>query len=185
MNAHITLIADQDEIEDNAASMWRRLRRLMQRHGLPFFALRGPEYAPSRGHHMHFVLHLPKTLYGDVAAMLADVTGEPMAWWFDVEGRDLGAKTKGVVCVSVDGRWMLQRHIEGIGGTDERLVEYASKSDGKHRSIGRHQRSADLIKLTKASGATVDQSEQQQPPAHPFSANGPTEDAQSAVYALW
>ena len=151
IDAHITVLSDAENIERIAASLWRRLRRLMARHGVPFYVFRGPEYAPPRGLHLHLALHLPEALYGDVAAILADVTGAGMAPWFDVAGRRLGW-LHGVVTKSADKTWMLQRYVEGAGGSHWQLVEYAAKGSGKEKAIGRHQRSGALIELTRAAG---------------------------------
>lgn len=150
LDAHITVLSDAASIEAVSAALWRRLRRLMERGALPFVACRGPEYAPRRGLHLHVALHLPESLYADVAAILADVTGAGKAPWFDEAGRRLGSLTYGVVTKSADATWMLQRYIESAGGSHWQLVEYAAKGDGKHRAIGRHQRSGALIALTQA-----------------------------------
>lgn len=148
INAHITILSDVDHIEEVTSAMWRRLRRLMQRKGVPFYAVRAPEYARNRGQHLHIALHLPPSLYGDVATALVEVTGSPMAGWFDVAGRSLG-NTLGVVTKSDCGGWMLQRHVDGAGGCPKRLITYAGKGDGKHKAVGRHQRSGELIQLTR------------------------------------
>lgn len=149
INALITVLSDAENIERIAASLWRRLRRLMTRHGLPFYAFRGPEYAPRRGLHLHMPMHLTEAMYGDVAAILADVTGAAMAPWFDVAGRRLGG-LHGVVTKSADKTWMLQRYVASAGGSHWQLVEYAAKGSGKEKAIGRHQRSGALIELTRA-----------------------------------
>ena len=151
VDAHITVLSDAENIERIAASLWRRLRRLMARHGVPFYVFRGPEYAPRRGLHLHLALHLPEALYGDVAAILADTTGAEMSPWFDVAGARLG-RLHGVVTKSADKTWMLQRYVEGAGGSHWQLVEYAAKGSGKEKAIGRHQRSGALIELTRAAG---------------------------------
>jgi len=152
IDAHITVLSDAENIERIAASLWRRLRRLMARHGLPFCAFRGPEYAPRRGLHLHIALHLTEALYDDVAAILADVTGAGMApWGLVVEGRPLG-RLHGVVTKSADTTWMLQRYVASAGGSHWQLVEYAAKGSGKEKTIGRHQRSGALIELTRAAG---------------------------------
>jgi len=180
LDAHITVIAEWENIEAISAALWRRMRRLMQRNGLPFMAMRAPEYTPRRGHHMHMAQHLPERLYGDVASALEAVTGTAMARWFDVSGKSLG-NVAGVVCMAADGSWMLQRHVDGLGGSDERLVQYASKSDGKHKTVGRHQRSAALVELTHRFSATSRGSAQHHQSAPAFIANGHTEHTQSAV----
>lgn len=180
INAHITILSDVDHVEEITSAMWRRLRRLMQRKGLPFYAVRAPEYARNRGQHLHIALHLPPNLYGDVATALVEVTGSRMAGWFDVAGRSLG-NTLGVVTKSDCGGWMLQRHVEGAGGCPKRLIGYTAKGDGKHKAIGRHQRSGELIQLTrKHESATATSSEQRQPPHH-LSQQMPHQATQSAV----
>lgn len=152
INAQITVLSDAENIERIAASLWRRLRRLMARYGSPFYAFRGPEYAPRRGLHLHIALHLPEALYDDVAAILVETTGAGMApWGFDVAGRRLG-KLHGIVTKSADTTWMLQRYVASAGGSHWQLVEYAAKGSGKEKAIGRHQRSGALIELTRAAG---------------------------------
>lgn len=149
INAHITVLSDPENIERVSTSLWRRLRRLMARRGVPFYALRGPEYAPRRGLHLHIALHLPEALYDDVAAILAEITGAEMAPWFDVAGRQL-RKLYGIVTKSTNKSWMLQRYVAGAGGSHWKLVEYVAKGSGKEKAIGRHQRSDALIELTRA-----------------------------------
>lgn len=149
INAQITVLSDPENIKSVSDSLWRRLRRLMARHRLPFYAMRGPEYAPRHKLHLHIATHLPEALYGDVAAILADVTGAEMAPWFDVAGRRLGW-LHGVVTKSADKTWMMQRHVEWAGGSYWDLVKYTAKGAGKAKAIGRHQRSGELIDLTKA-----------------------------------
>ena len=156
IDTHITILSDAEHIEEVTSAIWRRLRRLMQRNGLPFYAARAPEYAVHRGQHLHIALHLPPSLYDDVATDLVEVTGAPRAGWFDVAGRNLGT-TLGVITKSNCGGWMLQRQVEGAGGCPKRLVDYISKGDGKHKSIGRHQRSGELIQLTRQFAATGSQ----------------------------
>lgn len=151
INALITVLSDAENIEQVAASLWRRLRRLMTRRGFPFYVFRGPEYAPRRGLHLHLALHLPETLYGDVAAILVETTGAEMSPWFDVAGARLG-RLHGVVTKSADTTWMLQRYVASAGGSHWQLVEYAAKGSGKEKAIGRHQRSGALIELTRAAG---------------------------------
>lgn len=149
INALITVLSDSENIKIVSDSLWRRLRRLMARHGLPFYAMRGPEYAPRHKLHLHIALHLPEALYGDVAAILADVTNKSMAPFIYLEGRRLGG-SYGVVTKSQDPTWMLQRHVKWAGGSYLKLVKYTAKGAGKAKAIGRHQRSGELIDLTKA-----------------------------------
>lgn len=180
INTHVTVLSDVDHIEEITSAMWRRLRRLMQRKGLPFYAVRAPEYARNRGQHLHIALYLPPSLYGDVATALVEVTGARMAGWFDVAGRSLGS-TLGVVAKSDCGGWMLQRHVEGAGGCPKRLIAYAAKGDGKHKAIGRHQRSGELTQLTREhEAATARGSAQHRQPMPSSQQNGPHSATQGA-----
>lgn len=153
INAQLTVLSKTEDIVTVTESLWRRLRRLMKRNALPFIAARAPEYAPGK-HHIHIVAHIPERLYGDVANIVSDVTETVMAPWFDTNGRRLGRNGPyGVVTMAHNGDWMLQRHVEGIGGSPAHLVGYGAKGQGKHRSIGRHQRSRHLIEITQKAAA--------------------------------
>lgn len=150
INAQLTVLSKTDDIVAVTESLWRRLRRLMGRKSLLFIAARAPEYAPGKKQHIHIVAHIPERLYGDVANIVSDVTKTAMAPWFDPNGRRLGRNGPyGVVTMAHNGAWMFQRHVDGIGGSPERLVKYGAKGQGKHRSIGRHQRSQHLIEITR------------------------------------
>jgi hypothetical protein len=150
INAQLTVLSKTEDIAKVTASLWRRLRRLMKRNGLPFIAARAPEYAAGRKHHVHIIAHIPEHLYGDVANIVSDVTETVMAPWFDTNGRRLGRTGPyGVVTMAHNGDWMFQRHVDGIGGSPERLVRYGATGQGKHRSIGRHQRSQHLIEIAR------------------------------------
>jgi hypothetical protein len=150
INAQLTVLSKTDDIVAVTESLWRRLRRLMGRKSLLFIAARAPEYAPGKKHHIHIVAHIPERLYGDVANIVSDVTKTAMAPWFDPNGRRLGRNGPyGVVTMAHNGDWMFQRYVDGIGGSPELLVGYGAKGQGKHRSIGRHQRSQHLIEITR------------------------------------
>jgi hypothetical protein len=153
INAHLTVLLDADYMVAATESLWRRLRRLTAAASLPFVAARAPEHAPGRKHHLHVVAHLREETYAAVAEVLADITGVGTAW-FDARGRCLGRKHHGVVAVATDGRWMLQRHVDGAGGSSRHLIDYVAKGHGKQRAIGRHQRSQHLTQLTRS--ATVE-----------------------------
>jgi len=155
INAQLTVISKTEDIVAVTDRLWRRLRRLMARGALPFIAARAPEYAPGK-HHIHILAHIPERLYGEVANIVSDVTETVMAPWFDTNGQRLkhGGKTYyGVVTIAANGDWMLQRHVDGIGGSPMRLVAYGAKGQGKQRSIGRHQRSQHLIEITRKAAA--------------------------------
>lgn len=152
INALITIMAGKDmaKITDTA---WRRLRQMLRKNGSLFVAARGSEYTPRKGHHLHIALHLPTANYADTVAVLSETLSEEIGSWGIVPaGKSVGDRS-GVVALSKDGNWMLQRHLEFLNGSPETLIGYAAKGSGKGKAIGRHQRSADLMALTKGSGA--------------------------------
>lgn len=150
INAQLTVLSTSENMFAVTESLWRRLRRLMKRNTLPFIAARAPEYAPGKKHHIHIIAHIPERLYGDVAKIVSEVTETAMAPWFDTNGRRLGRDGPyGVVTMAHNGDWMFQRHVDCGGGSPARLVGYGAKGQGKHRSIGRHQRSKHLIEITR------------------------------------
>lgn len=152
INAHITIMAGKD-IGRITSTIWRRLRNMLRKNGLPFIAVRGPEYTPNKGHHLHIAIHLDPAHYPDVVMILTEVLSEEVGGWgIDASGRTVGDRF-GVVALSKDGGWMLQRHLDHLNGSPETLVAYDGKGSGKHKAIGRHQRSIDLIDITKQAAA--------------------------------
>lgn len=152
VNAFITIMAGKD-IATITGTTWRRLRQMLRKNGSPFVAARGPEYTPGKGHHLHIALHLPTANYADTVAVLTETLSEEVgSWGIDPTGRNVGDRS-GVVALSKSGNWMLQRHLEFLNGSPDTLVGYAGKGSGKSKAIGRHQRSADLMALTKDHGA--------------------------------
>jgi hypothetical protein len=153
INALITIMAGKD-IATITDTVWRKLRQMLRENGSPFIAARGPEYTPKKGHHLHIALHLPTESYDDAVKVLTETLSEEVgSWGIDPTGRTVGDRF-GVVALSKNGGWMLQRHIEFLNGSPEAIVEYAGKGSGKGKAIGRHQRSENLLALTKVSTQT-------------------------------
>lgn len=152
ISAFITIMAGKD-IATITGTAWRKLRQLLRKNGSPFVATRSPEYTPEKGHHLHIALHLPTANYADTVAVLTETLSEEVgSWGIDPTGRNVGDRS-GVVALSKSGNWMLQRHLEFLNGSPETLARYVAKGSGKGKAIGRHQRSADLMALTKGMGA--------------------------------
>lgn len=149
INAHITIIAG-DAMEAITRTMWRKLRHMMREHGSPFIAVRGPEYTPQKLHHLHLTLNLHPAKYSETVTILTETVSEEIGGWgIDPDGRKIGSNY-GVVASSRHGKWMLQRHLDTLNSSHDALVRYVGKGSGKHIAIGRHQRSQDLLELTKA-----------------------------------
>ena len=149
INAHITIVTS-DDLAAITTTVWRKLLRMMRKYNSPFIAVRAPEYARQKRHHLHIALHLDPANYNEVTAILTQATSEEIGGWgIDPSGRKLGSNL-GVVASSVRGNWMLQRHIDTLNGSSDTLVEYVAKGCGKRKAIGQHERSQDLLKMTKA-----------------------------------
>jgi len=153
INAHLTTHWGTEPCKEKNVETWRRLRICLNRLDTPWVAMRAPEHAPRKGHHMHTVFHVPdhEHAWRDVVAMIEEITGK-VAAWVRPEGKDIGQWTKGVVAMSQDGSWMLQRNIPAIG-TNKALIDYIAKQSGKEKAVGRHQRSKYLLAITRGSGA--------------------------------
>ena len=148
INALITIMAGRD-IATITETAWRRLRQMLRKNSSPFVAVRGPEYTPKKGHHLHIALHLQPETYADTVAVLTETLSEEVgSWGIDPTGKTVGDR-HGIVALSKNGGWMLQRHLQSLNGSPEKLVGYAGKGSGKDKAIGRHQRSADLLHMTK------------------------------------
>jgi hypothetical protein len=152
VNALITVMAGKG-IAAITDTVWRKLRQMLRKNGSPFIAARGPEYTPKKGHHLHIALYLPTASYADTVAVLTETLSEEVgSWGIDPTGRTVGDRF-GVVALSKNGGWMLQRHQEFLNGSPATLIGYAGKGSGKGKAIGRHQRSADLLALSKGPDA--------------------------------
>lgn len=148
INAQITILAG-DEIQTITRTVWRKLRNMMRQDGSLFIAVRAPEFTPKKRQHLHIALNLHPSNYSDVVKTLTEAVSEEVGGWgIDPNGRTMGSNY-GVVASSLHGTWMLQRHLEALNSSYDALVQYAGKGSGKRKAIGQHERSQDLMKLTK------------------------------------
>jgi len=152
INTFLTVIWG-DPRKDKDAELWRRLRLAVTRSGVPWLAMRSPEYAPRKGHHLHIAFHIADEKRMALIDLVESITSTNAAWVEPV-GRRLGSNY-GVIAKSADTTWMLQRHLTDCGPIDP-LIDYISKASGKTRVEGRHQRSQALIALSRISGAEKD-----------------------------
>ena len=136
--------------------LWAELRLVAARAGVPWLAVRGPEYDRQRGLHLHVALHLPTVAaMRDALGVVERLTGAP-AEWIDTGGRavrGLGRRHHGVVARSACGGWFLQRHLESKGGDGLAIAAYAAKGDGKAAVAGQHRLSNALAALAKQAAA--------------------------------
>ena len=136
--------------------LWSELRLVAARAGVPWLAARGPEYDKQRGPHLHIALHLPNVAaMRDALGVVARLTGAP-AERTDMRGwsmRGLGRRHYGVVAVSACRGWLMQRHIEAMGGDGLAIAAYAAKGDGKAAVAGQHRLSNALSALARQAAA--------------------------------
>jgi hypothetical protein len=133
--------------------LWAALRLVAARAGVPWLAARGPEHDRGRGLHLHVALHLPDSAaIRDAITAVERITGAPaeqvdLRTW-TVRGRG-GRHHRGVVAVSACRGWLIQRHVETLGGDGKGLLRYAAKGDGSAAVEGQHRLSNELVALVK------------------------------------
>lgn len=126
--------------------IWAALRRVAQRHGVPWVALRAPEHDRTKQRHVHIGAHMPSdSALRDAITTIERITGVS-AGWIDCRGRSLGRWVHGVVAKSAGGAWMIQRDVVGEPGNPH-LIAYLAKGSGKRRVAGQHRLSKDLRQL--------------------------------------
>ena len=133
--------------------LWSALRLVAARARVPWLAARAPEYDRRRALHLHLALHLPGTAaFRDAIEVVERLTGAP-AERVDMRGGSYpgGGRThRGVVAWSGCRGWLLQRHVEPLGGSGVNLAAYAAKGDGKAAVKGQHRLSNALSALARA-----------------------------------
>lgn len=134
--------------EEQEKRMSAALRRLAQKHGIPWLSLRAPEYDPTKKRHVHIVAHFPEDAMREAIGAIERLTGVP-ATLLDLKGVRLGKRLQGVIAKSSNGSWMAQRDLFNVPGNPA-LVGYVSKGSGKHRVQGQHRASTALLELMRA-----------------------------------
>jgi hypothetical protein len=132
--------------ENQELRIWAALRRVAQRHGVQWLALRAPEHDRTKQRHVHIGAYMPSDrALRDAIASVERITGVS-AGWIDSRGRSLGRWVHGVVAKSPGGAWMIQRDVIGERGNPH-LIAYLAKGSGKRRVEGQHRLSQDLRHL--------------------------------------
>jgi hypothetical protein len=105
--------------------LWRNLKNLCHRHGLPFCAMRAPEYDAGKGSHLHVAIHLPPHLLPDLLDVLSRLTGAP----HDVTATFTSFERKrGHLARSGCKGWLVQRNVRVGTGGEQGAAEYLSKA---------------------------------------------------------
>jgi len=105
--------------------LWRNLKNLCHRHGLPFCALRAPEHDARKGSHLHVAMHLPDRLLSDLLDVIARLTGAPpdvTATFTSTERR------RGHIARSGCRGWLVQRNLRIGTGGERGAAAYLSKA---------------------------------------------------------
>ena len=129
--------------------LWRNLKNLMRKHGLPFIAMRAPEYDNQRSCHLHVVIHLPKQLTPDLLRVVENLTGAPndTTTIFTVIERQKGYIARSGCC-----GWLLQENRRVGAGGELGLAGYITKSTQRPEIGSRYYLSGDLSRLLAANG---------------------------------
>lgn len=131
---------------ERVSRLWRNLRGLYRRHGLPFYIMRAPESAGDKGSHLHLALCLPPHLLSDLVAMISQHTGAAQ----DIEATFTASERKGgYVARSACRGWLVQRNMRIGNGGERGAAEYISKSV-KHDDVQvQYRLSGELSALVK------------------------------------
>ena len=124
--------------------LWRNLKNMLRKRGLPFIAQRAPEYDAQRGLHLHVALHLPERLTRDLISLVENLTGAPddTTAVFTITERN-----KGHVARSACRGWLLQENRRVGGGGELGLSQYLAKSTQRPEVSSRYKLSTDLLRL--------------------------------------
>jgi hypothetical protein len=110
---------------ERVSRLWRNLRGLYRRHGLPFYVMRAPEHAGNKGSHLHLAFCLPSRLLSDLVAVLVQHTGASQ----DIETTFTASERKrGYVARSACRGWLVQRNTRIGAGGERGAAGYISKA---------------------------------------------------------
>lgn len=140
----------------------REFRRILRKHGQPFYALRAPEYDATRGSHLHLALHVPHDLGEEMIALIERVTGAPRDPAIGYRHRHhpdiakplptAGRNVQGVAASArpEHGRgWMVQWNLREEDGGRDTLIGYMRKHKPTGKVDGQYRRSNALTSLTR------------------------------------
>lgn len=127
--------------------LWRNLKNMLRKRGLPFIAMRAPEYDARRGQHVHVALHLPEQLTPDLIRVIENLTGAPndTTTVFSVTERN-----RGYLARSGCNGWLLQGNRRVGAGGELGLTGYLTKSAPRPEISARYYLSGDLSRLVAA-----------------------------------
>lgn len=110
---------------ERVSRLWRNLRGLYRRHGLPFYVMRAPEHAGNKGAHLHLAFCLPSRLLSDLVAVLVQHTGASQ----DIETTFTASeRRRGYVARSACRGWLVQRNMRIGAGGERGAAGYLAKS---------------------------------------------------------
>lgn len=140
--------------------LWRNLKHLHRKHGMPFVGMRAPEYDARRGQHLHLALHLPEQLVPDFVQVIERLTGAPTDTTVIFT---VGERHRGYVARSACHGWLMQENRRVGAGGEVGLAEYAAKSAQKPEGGARYKLSTDLLSLMAGNTPYSAKSQPQKP----------------------
>lgn len=145
---------------DRVKQLWDRLRRLLLKHGIGFYAARAPEHDREKGVHLHLSVHVPGAALPDVVALVERLTGSPRDFFrapgsanFDKAVRWNGRKVYGAVARSFEGGWLIQQNTRPGAGGSEGIMHYITKAPRSQHVASQFRLSNALIALVQAQNA--------------------------------
>lgn len=129
--------------------LWRNLKHMLRKSGLPFIAMRAPEYDAKRASHLHVAMHLPDDCTTDLIQVIENLTGAPndTTTIFTTTERN-----RGYLARSGCRGWLLQENRRLGAGGELGLVGYLTKASKRPEVVSRYRLSGDLSRLIPRDG---------------------------------
>lgn len=147
---------------ERVTKIWNAVWRLLKRNGVPFIAMRAPEYDATKGAHLHLPAHVPDALLKKVVAVIERLTGAPAEIYrapdsaeFKRPYRTQGRTCHGVVAVSACGGWMLQKNLRPLTGGSTSIAEYTAKSSRRPDTGAQYRLSHELAALARQAHGSI------------------------------
>lgn len=136
---------------DAVTRLWRNLKHLTKSNGLPFIAMRAPEYDARRGSHIHVALYLPERLTPALIRVIENLTGAPDD---TTTVFTIAEINRGYLARSACHGWLLQGNRRVGTGGELGLTKYLTKSAQRRENASRYYLSGDLSRLVAANAPT-------------------------------
>ncbi len=126
--------------------LWRNLKGLMKKNGLPFVAMRAPEYDAQKGCHLHVAMHATDNITPSLIDVIERLTGAPDD---TTNVFTMAERRKGFMARSSCCGWLLQKNLRIGAGGEHGLAGYLGKAMPQAEVKAQYRLSDDLHQLTK------------------------------------